>query len=178
MGHKNKQLLNRAGTCSPPLVKPPWGRANPLFWNVGRKWTDSIASNLLLVFDSYPFQELEIMCLGIDSLDLLRLWLPYSLNLPHFFLWWSIPSEKFLSLLEQTFARVLITLVLCILSQFLKLIDPLSDFSHTLTKCLNVLSVKCLVSPLLKTDFSPMDELFVTFTRTQVNFNRAFRPTR
>ena len=34
--HKNEHLWNPARICSPFLVKPPWGSAKLLFWEIGR----------------------------------------------------------------------------------------------------------------------------------------------
>ena len=104
--------------------KIPSRSESPSFWNVKNVSIDSIVSNLLLASDSYPFGELEIMCLETEpSVDLLKLWLS-----------WLILSLKFFCRLEQNFARVLITLVLCILSVS-EISWSLINFSQALTKC-------------------------------------------
>ena len=113
------------------LVKLSWGSASPP-WNVGTEWTDSIASNLSLASDFHSFSELEIMCSETDaSVDQSSLWLPCSINLPLLFhhdwfsRWISFSGKE----LGKTFARISIILLLCILAQFPKFLDPLSIFS-------------------------------------------------
>ena len=105
------------------------------------------------------------MCSEIDpSVDKSSLWLSCSINLlllfhhDWFCPWISFSGKE----LEKTFARVSITLVLCILAKFPKFLDPLSMFSTFFKKILSALPVERSVFSMLKTAISPKDELFVT----------------
>ena len=125
-------------------------------------WTDSFASNLLLASDSHHFWWLEIMCLETYPSWSIKVMAPLHNKSPTSF---SIMTDSIREVpfwLEQTFARVLITLVLCILSQFPRFLDPLSVFPTFFQNVWSVLSVEFSVFSLLKTDFSPIDVLFVT----------------
>ena len=106
------------------------------------------------------------MCSEIDpSVDKSSLWLSCSINLlllfhhDWFCPWISFSGKE----LEKTFARVSITLVLCILAKFPKFLDPLSMFSTFFKKILSALPVERSVFSMLKTAISPKDKLFVTF---------------
>ena len=160
MKHQNKHLSNPTCTCSPLLVKAPWSSANTPFYVE--------LNQLLQIYYWSPipvlFGELRNNVLrGWSSSWFTEVIVAFFKNLQPLSLWGQILSAKFLFLPEQIFAKVLIILVLCILSPFSKIYNPLPIIFTFLQNVLNALPMELLVCPLLKTYFSLMDELFVTF---------------